>query len=88
MKVRKTLNEEILLHRISVYCATMANFWTDKTDAMYQDSKQGIYTIISLMVEYMGKSERELLKYAREQLNGYVIIDGNKTDSDTIYKEI
>ena len=88
MKIRKTLNEEILLHRISVYCATMANFWHDKADAMYQDSKQGIYTIIGLMVEYMGKSEEELLKYAREQLNGYVVTDGNKVESSVVYNEI
>lgn len=29
-KYRKTLNEKILLYRIDVYCATMADFWNEK----------------------------------------------------------
>ena len=88
MKARKTLNEEILLNEISVYCATMANFWHNKTDDMYQNSKQGIYTIIGWMVYYMKKNEEELLKYARNELNKYVITDGNKVDYSVICNEI
>lgn len=88
MKNRKTLNADILKNEIDVYCATMANFWNDKTDEMYQNSRQGIYTIISLMVYYMGFEEKELLDFARKKLNAYVITDGNKTTTDIIYKEI
>lgn len=88
MRARKTLNEEILLNEISVYCATMANFWNEKTDTMYQNSKQGIYTIIGLMVYYMKKDREELLKYARNELNKYVITDGNKVDYSVICNEI
>lgn len=88
MEARKTLNEEILSEEISVYCAKMANSWNNKTDVMYQNSKQGIYTIIELMVRYMGKDREQLLQYARRKLNGYVITDGNKVDSSVIYNEI
>ena len=88
MKTRKTLNAEILKNEIDVYCATMANFWHNKTDEMYQNSKQGIYTIIGLMVYYLGYNEKELLDFARTKLNAYVLTDGNRTTSDIIYKEI
>lgn len=88
MKVRKTLNEEILRKEISVYCATMSNFWHNKSDEMYQNSKQGIYTIIELMVYYMNKNREELLRYARNELNKYVVTDGNKTDYSVICNEI
>ena len=88
MKARKTLDEKILLNEISVYCATMANFCNNKTDEMYQNSKQGIYTIIALMVFYMKKSEEQLLNYARKELNKYVIGDGNKVDYALICNEI
>lgn len=67
MKTRKTLDANILKYEIEVYCATMANFWNDKEDAMYTESRQAIYTIISLMVYYMGYKESELLDFARKK---------------------
>ena len=88
MEKRKTLNADILKGEIDVYCATMANFWNEKEDAMYTESKQAIYTIISLMVYYMGHNENELLHFARKKLNAYVLANGNKTTSDIIYKAI
>jgi hypothetical protein len=88
MKNRKTLNADILKKEIDIYCATMANFWNYKEDAMYAESKQAIYTIISLMVYYMGYKEAELLDFARKRLNAYVLTDDDNITSDIIYKEI
>lgn len=87
-KPRKTLNADILKYEIDVYCATMADFWNYKEDAMYKESKEAIYTIISLMVYYMGYKEAELLDFARKKLNAYVLTDGNKITTDIVYKEI
>ena len=83
MKYRKTLDSKILFNEIDVYCATMANFWQDKNDPMYTESKSAIYTIIELMVYYMGYDRDKLHKYAIEKLNGYCIsndIDNYTTD--------
>lgn len=88
MKTRKTLNAKILKEEIRVYCATMANFWHYKEDAMYIESKQAIYTIISLLVYYMGYKQEELLTFARKELNCFVLTDGNCNDTELIYKEI
>lgn len=88
MKTRKTLNEKILKYEIDIYCATMANFWHEKSDEMYQGSKQAIYTIIGLMVYYFGSNEAELLDFARKKLNSYILLDGHKDISDDIYNEI
>ena len=88
MKIRITLNENILKYEIEIYCATMANFWHNKSDSMYQNSKQGIYTIINLMVTYMGFKEKDLIKFAQEKLNSYVLADGNKTTTDEIIRNL
>lgn len=71
-KYRKTLNEKILLYRIDVYCATMADFWSEKDDPMYFESKQGIYTIAGLMQDFMGENYNNIVKYAIKKLNGYL----------------
>lgn len=73
MKHRKTLDARILLYEIDVYCATMANFWMDKNDDMYTGSKNAIYTIIELMVYYMGYKRDDLFKFAVDKLNGYCV---------------
>mgnify|MGYP007135735273 CR=1 FL=1 len=73
MKYRKTLNNKILLNEIDVYCATMANFWQDKSDPMYTESKSAIYTIFELMVYYMGYDRKDLYKYAVSKLNSYCV---------------
>lgn len=88
MRARKTLNKDVLKEEIGVYCATMANFWNNKNDEMYNNSRQGIYTIIGLMVNYMGEEEEKLLEFARRKLNAYVLFDGNKISSDIIFREI
>ena len=75
MKYRKTLNSKILFYEIDVYCATMANFWQNKNDTMYTESKSAIDTIIELMVYYMGYKKKDLCKYAIDKLNGYCIAD-------------
>ena len=87
-RIRKTLDEKILMYEITVYCATMANFWHDKENEMYVESKHGIYAIIGMMVYYMGKNEAELLNYARNELNKYVLTDGNSVDYSIICNEI
>lgn len=73
MKYRKTLDSKILLYEIDVYCATMANFWQNKDDTMYTESKSAIYTIVELMVYYMGYNRNKLHKYAISKLNGYCV---------------
>ncbi len=90
MRFRKTLNAEILKQEIDVQCATMANFWHDKDDPFYTESRSAIYTIIGLMVYYMGHKESELLEFARKRLNAYVLFDdrGRNTTTDEIYSEI
>lgn len=88
MKTRKTLDANILKQEIEIYCETMANFWNDKDDAMFTESKQAIYTIISLMVYYMGYKESELLDFARKKLNAFVITDDTKTTTENISAEI
>lgn len=73
MKYRKTLDSKILFYEIDVYCATMANFWKNKNDNMYTESKIAIDNIIELMVYYMGYNRKDLYKYAIDKLNGYCI---------------
>lgn len=73
MKYRKTIDAKILFYEIDVYCATMANFWQNKDDSMYIESKSAIYTIVELMVYYMGYKRKDLCKYAIDKLNGYCI---------------
>lgn len=73
MKYRKTIDAKILLYEIDVYCATMANFWQNKDDTMYTESKSAIYTIVELMVYYMGYKRKDLCKYAIDKLNSYCI---------------
>ena len=73
MKYRKTIDAKILFYEIDVYCATMANFWKNKDDSMYTESKSAIYTIVELMVYYMGYKRKDLCKYAVDKLNGYCI---------------
>lgn len=77
-KYRKTLNEKILLYRIDVYCATMADFWSEKDDPMYFESKQGIYTIAGLMQDFMGENYNNIVKYAIKKLNGYLALQGEE----------
>lgn len=89
MKKRKTLNANILKQEIEVYCATMANFWNYKNDVMYENSKQGIYTIIELMVYYMGYKREELIQFAKEKLCSFILNDANNaTTTDDICKEL
>lgn len=73
MKYRKTIDSKILFHEIDVYCATMANFWQNKDDTMYTESKSAINTIIELMVYYMEYKRKDLCKYAIDKLSGYCI---------------
>ena len=88
MKKRKTLNAEILKHEIKIYCSTMANYWHNKDDEMYKNSKQGIYTLIALMVYYMGENEDELKDFARRSLNGFIQFSDFNESTDNVYKEI
>lgn len=83
-KYRKTLNEKILKYEIEVYCATMANFWNDKSDKIYSESKQAINTIIDLMVYYFGSDEKELIQFVREKLNAFVQGDQNVEISEIL----
>lgn len=83
-KYRKTLNEKILKYEIEVYCATMANFWNDKSDKMYSESKQSINTIIDLMVYYFGCNEKELIQFVRKKLNAFVQADQNVEMSEIL----
>lgn len=83
-KYRKTLNEKILKYEIEVYCATMANFWNDKSNKMYSESKQAINTIIDLMVYYFGSDEKELIQFARKNLNAFVQLSQNVGISETL----
>ena len=55
MKYRKTLDSKILLYEIDVYCATMSNFWQNKNDTMYTESKSAIYTIIELIAQNISR---------------------------------
>jgi len=73
MKYRKTIDAKILLYRIDVYCMTMADFWNEKNDPMYFESKQGIYTIAGLMQDFMGHNYSSIIKYAIDKLNGYCV---------------
>lgn len=88
MKLRKSLNAKILYKEIEVYTATMANFWNDQNNQMYQNSKQGIYCIANLMSYYMGIPLESTLNFARQKLNAFVLTDGNKTTTDKIKKEL
>lgn len=83
-KYRKTLNEKILKYEIEVYCATMANFWNDKSDKMYSESKQAINTIIDLMVYYFGSDEKELIQFVRKNLIAFVQVDQNVEISEIL----
>lgn len=40
---------------------------------LYTESKSAIYTIVELMVYYMGYKRKDLCKYAIDKLNGYCI---------------
>ena len=88
MKKRKTLNAEILKHEIEIYCATMSNYWNNKDDEMYINSKQAVYTLIALMVYYMGEDEDELKDFARRTLNGFIQFSDFNETTDNVYKEI
>lgn len=83
-KYRKTLNEKILKYEIEVYCATMANFWNDKSNKMYFESKQSINTIIDLMVYYFGSDEKELIQFVRKNLNTFVQLEQNVEISEIL----
>lgn len=84
MKYRKTIDAKILLYRIDVYCMTMADFWNEKNDPMYFESKEAIYTIAGLMQDFMGYNYSSIVKYAIDKLNGYCVsndfIDNYTTD--------
>lgn len=86
-KYRKTLDEKILLYRIDVYCATMADFWNEKNDPMYFESKQGIYTIAGLMQDFMGENYNNIVKYAIKKLNGYLALSDFYYITDDVEKE-
>lgn len=86
-KYRKTLDEKILLYRIDVYCATMANFWSEKDDPMYFESKEAVYIIAGLMQDFMGKNYNDIVKYAVKKLNGYLALSDFFYTTDDVEKE-
>ena len=86
-KYRKTLDEKILLYRIDIYCATMADFWREKDDPMYFESKEAVYTIAGLMQEFMGKNYNDIVKYAAKKLNGYLAFSDFSYTTDDVEKE-
>lgn len=62
----------------------MANFWNDKSDKMYSESKQAINTIIDLMVYYFGSDEKELIQFVRKNLIAFVQVDQNVEISEIL----